>query len=125
MSLANKYNGDRGIQGLFYLLLGYTLKDGLRKIDGKNVVELHNAIIQMRTVNVYMVHKYPTSALPVTDLDKGPLDQPKVQPKKLTPGRSTNIALRRSPRSNLPAATNTKRALFPDTNVDHPLEPSF
>ena len=45
MSLANKYNGDRGIQGLFYLLLGYTLKDGLRKIDGKNVVELHNAII--------------------------------------------------------------------------------
>ena len=58
MSLANRCNGDRGIQGLFYLLLGYTLKDGLRNIDGKNVViELHNAIIQMRTVNVYVLHK--------------------------------------------------------------------
>lgn len=81
MSLANKCNGDRGIQGLFYLLSGYTLKDGLRKIDGENVVvELHNAVIQMRTVNVYVLHRYPTSALLVTDLDKGPLDQPKVQP---------------------------------------------
>ena len=107
MSLANKCNGDRGIQGPFYLLPGYTLKDGLRKIDGENVVvELHNAVIQMRIVNVYVLHKYLTSALPVTDLDKGPLDQPTVQPKKLTPRRSTNIPLRRSLRSNLPAATH-------------------
>ena len=75
------------------MLPGYTLKDGLRKIDGKNIVELHNAIIQMRTVNVYVLHKYPTSTLPVTDLDKGPLDQPKVQSKKLTPIRSTNNSI--------------------------------
>ena len=48
MSLANKCNGDRGIQGLFYLLPSYILKDGLKKIDGENVVvELHNAVIQM------------------------------------------------------------------------------
>ena len=38
MSLANKCNGDRGIQDLFYLLPGYTLKDDLMKIDGENVV---------------------------------------------------------------------------------------
>ncbi|XP_057522665.1 uncharacterized protein LOC130802669 [Amaranthus tricolor] len=126
MSLANKCNGNRDIQGLFYLLPGYTLKDGLRKINKENVViELHNAVIQMRTMNVYMLYKYLTSAFPVTDLDKGPLDQPKVQPKKLAPRRSTNIPLKRSPRSNLPAATTTKKALLPDTNVNHPLEPEI
>ena len=72
-----------------------------------------------------MLLKYPTSALPATDLDKGPLDQPKVQPKKLTPRRSTNIPLRRSHRCNLPVATTTKRALLLDTNVDHPFEPEI
>ena len=64
MSLASKCNGDRWIQGLFYLLLGYTLKDDLRKINGENVVvKLHNAMIQMRTMNVYMLHKYPKITL--------------------------------------------------------------
>ena len=43
-------------KGFFYMLLGYTLKDDLRKIDGENVVvELHNALIQMRTLNVHIV----------------------------------------------------------------------
>ena len=45
MSLTTKCNGDRGIKRFFYLLSGYTLNDGLRKIVGKSVVELHNAII--------------------------------------------------------------------------------
>ncbi|CAO2833074.1 unnamed protein product [Amaranthus hypochondriacus] len=103
MTLADKCDGDRGIEGLLYLLPGSTLKDGLRKIDGENVVrELHGALMQLRTVNVYVLHKYPT---------------PKAQPKKLTPRRSTNVPLRRSPRS--------KGALFPHTNVDHPLEPEI
>lgn len=31
-------NGYRGIEGLFYLLQGFSLKDGLRKIDGENDV---------------------------------------------------------------------------------------
>ena len=38
MNLANKCNGYRGIQGHFYLLPDYALKDGIRKIDGENVV---------------------------------------------------------------------------------------
>ena len=66
MNLAVKSNGDRGVDGIYYMLPGCRLKKGLRKIDGDNdVVDLQ--AIQNRAINVYVLRKYPNLTKPVLE----------------------------------------------------------
>ena len=60
MNLVVRSNGDKEIEGIFYLLPDFSLKDGLGKMDGENeVINLYDTVIQNRVVNVYVFHKYP------------------------------------------------------------------
>ena len=60
MNMTIRCNGYRGIEGCFYLLLGFSLKDGLRKIIGENdVVYLHNVVVQNRVLDMYVLHNFP------------------------------------------------------------------
>ena len=69
MYLANKCNRDKEIDGLFYLLLAFSLKDGLRKKVGENdVVHLH-VVVKNRVVNVYVLHRFLISSQPIPETE--------------------------------------------------------
>ena len=67
MNLDVKFNGDRGIDGIYYLLPGCSVKEGLRKIDGDNDVVYLQAI-QNKAINVYVLHKYPNSTKDIPEV---------------------------------------------------------
>ncbi|KAL2942453.1 Cortactin-binding protein 2 [Bienertia sinuspersici] len=93
------------VSGVYYLIPGLAMAEGLRKVvDDGSVIEMGELALKYRTIDLYVLHQSDDPCLSPTPQPKSATmptnNQPLIKPKKMTPMRAPPKPSGKSPRKS-------------------------